>query len=108
MSSIPEKTEAARREEEERMEIERGVKLLDTSMEDTTDQDGKRSRVDSLSSHFVKICGLGSAEVFEPEDSTHPPPSAWRHCPPQLPDCPTLTAWPGQRVGTGCQSRLLG
>ena len=43
MSSIPEKTEAARREEEERMEIERGVKLLDTSMEDTTDQDGKRS-----------------------------------------------------------------
>ena len=73
MSSIPEKTEAARREEEERMEIERGVKLLDTSMEDTTDQDGKRSRVDSLSSHFVKICGLGSAEVFEPEDSTHPP-----------------------------------
>ena len=74
MSSIPEKTEAARREEEERMEIERGVKLLDTSMEDTTDQDRKRSRVDSLSSHFVKICGLGSAEVFEPEDSTHPPP----------------------------------
>ena len=74
MSSIPEKTEAARREEEERMEIERGVKLLDTSMEDTTDQDGKRSRVDSLSSHFVKICRLGSAEVFEPEDSTHPPP----------------------------------
>ena len=74
MSSIPEKTEAARREEEERMEIERGVKLLDTSMEDTTDQDGKRSRVDSLSSHFVKICGLGSADVFEPEDSTHPPP----------------------------------
>ena len=107
MSSIPEKTEAARREEEERMEIERGVKLLDTSMEDTTDQDGKRSRVDSRSSHFIKICGLGSAEVFEPEDSTHPP-SAWRHCPPQPPDCPTLTAWPGQCVGTGCQSRLLG
>ena len=107
MSSIPEKTEAARRKEEERMEIERGVKLLDTSMEDTTDQDGKRSRVDSLSSHFVKICGLGSADVFEPEDSTHPP-SAWRHYPPQHPVCPTLTAWPGQRVGTGCQSRLLG
>ena len=47
MSSIPEKTEAARRKEEERMEIERGVKLLDTSMEDTTAQDRKRSRVDS-------------------------------------------------------------
>ena len=74
MLSIPEKTEAARREEEERMEIERGVKLLDTSMEDTTDQDGKRSRVDSLSSHFVKICWLGSADVFELKDSTHPPP----------------------------------
>ena len=99
--SIPEDRAAAdRAAEEERMEIERGVKLLDTSMEDTTDQDGKRSRVDSLSSHFVKICGLGSADVFEPEDST-PPPSEWRHC-------PTLTAWPGQCVGTGCQSRLLG
>ena len=42
--SIPEDRAAADRAvEEERMEIEGGVKLLDTSMEDTTDQDGKRS-----------------------------------------------------------------
>ena len=46
------------------MELERGEKLLDTSIDESS-QDGRRNRVDSLSSHFIKV-GLGSSEVFEP------------------------------------------
>ena len=73
--SIPEdKTAADRAAEEEKMEIERGIRLLDASTDDISTQDGKRSRVDSLSSHFIRVCGLGQSEVFEASDSYHPPP----------------------------------
>ena len=72
MSPPEDKLEAAKRAEEEKMELERGEKLLDTSIDESS-QDGKRNRVDSLSSHFIKV-GLGSSEVFEPEASNHPPP----------------------------------
>ena len=72
--SIPEdKTAADRAAEEEKMEIERGIRLLDASTDDISTQDGKRSRVDSLSSHFIRVCGLGQSEVFEASDSYHPP-----------------------------------
>ena len=98
MSPPEEKTAAASRAEEEKMELERGEKLLDTSTDDIS-QDGKRSRVDSLSSHFIKVCGLGTSEVFE-TDPSHNPSPAWRHCLPLLPVSPTPTAWQGQRVGT--------
>ena len=48
--SIPEdKAAADRTAEEEKMEIERGIRLLDASTDDISTQDGKRSRVDSLS-----------------------------------------------------------
>ena len=70
--SLPEDRAAAdKKAEEEKMEIERGVRLLDNSTDDIS-QDGKCNRVDSLSSHFVKICGLGSSEVFETDPSNHP------------------------------------
>ena len=72
MSPPEDKLEAAKRAEEEKMELERGEKLLDTSIDESS-QDGKRNRVDSLSSHFIKV-GLGSSEVFEPEASNQPPP----------------------------------
>ena len=72
MSPPEDKLEAAKRAEEEKMELERGEKLLDTSIDESS-QDGKRNRVDSLSSHFIKV-RLGSSEVFEPEASSHPPP----------------------------------
>ena len=73
MSPPEEKIAAASRAEEEKMELERGEKLLDTSNDDIS-QDGKRSRVDSLSSHFIKVCGLGTSEVFETDPSHNPPP----------------------------------
>ena len=75
--SLPEdKAAADKKAAEEKMEIERGVRLLDTSTDDISSQDRKRSRVDSLSSHFIKVCGLGTSEVFEMDDSNHPlPPS---------------------------------
>ena len=51
--SIPEDKTAVdradRAAEEEKMEIERGIRLLDASTDDISTQDGKRSRVDSLS-----------------------------------------------------------
>ena len=76
--SIPEDKTAAdradRAAEEEKMEIERGIRLLDASTDDISTQDGKRSRVDSLSSHFIRVCGLKQSEVFEASDSSHPPP----------------------------------
>ena len=72
MSPPEDKLEAAKRAEEEKMELERGEKLLDTSIDESS-QDGKRNRVDSLISHFIKV-GLVSLEVFEPEASNHPPP----------------------------------
>ena len=81
--SVPEdKAASDRKAEEERMELERGVRLLDTSTDDIFSQDGKRSRVDSLSSHFIRVCGLGQSNVFEAGDSYHPPP-ARRRCLPQ-------------------------
>ena len=99
MSPPEDKLEAAKRAEEEKMELERGEKLLDTSIDESS-QDGKRNRVDSLSSHFIKV-GLGSSEVFGPDASNPPPPPpARRHCPPLPPASPTPTAWLGQRVGT--------
>ena len=74
--SIPEdKAAADRTAEEEKMEIERGIRLLDASTDD--------SRVDSLSSHFIRVCGLGQSEVFEASDSYHPSPPPRRRCLPQ-------------------------
>ena len=73
--SIPEdKAAVDRTAEEEKMEIERGIRLLDASTDNISTQDGKRSRVDSLSSHFIRVCGLGQSEVFEASDSYPPPP----------------------------------
>ena len=86
--SIPEdkaaadRTAADRTAEKEKMEIERGIRLLDASTDDISSQDRKRSRVDSLSSHFIRVCGLGQSNVFEAGDSYHPPP-ARRRCLPQ-------------------------
>ena len=71
MSPPEDKLEAAKRAEEEKMELERGEKLLNTSIDESS-QDGKRNHVDSLSSHFINVW-LGSSEVFEPEASNHPP-----------------------------------
>ena len=74
--SIPEDKTAAdradRAAEEEKMEIERGIRLLDASTDD--------SRVDLLSSHFIRVCGLGQSEVFEASDSYHPSPPPRRRC----------------------------
>ena len=82
--SLPEdKAAADRKAAEEKMEIERGVRLLDTSTDDISSQDGKRTRVDSLSSHFIRVCGLGQSEVFETDDSNLPPPPARCRCLPQ-------------------------
>ena len=97
MSPPEDKLEAAKRAEEEKMELERGEKLLDTSIDESS-QDGKRNHVDFLSSHFINVW-LGSSEVFEPEASNHPPP-ARRHCPLLQPASPTPTTWLGQRAGT--------
>ena len=73
--SIPEdKTAADRAAEEEKMKIDRGIRLLDASTDNISTQDGKRSRVDSLSSHFIRVCGLGQSKVFEASDSYHPSP----------------------------------
>ena len=72
MSPPEDKLEAAKRAEEEKMELERGEKLLDTSIDESS-QDGKRNRVDSLSSHFIKV-GLGSSEVLSRKPATTPPP----------------------------------
>ena len=83
--SIPaDKAAADRTAEEEKMEIECGIRLLDASTNNISSQDEKRSnissqdekrsRVDSLSSHFIRVCRLGQSKVFEASDSYHPPP----------------------------------
>ena len=63
MSPPEEKTAAASRAEEEKMELERGEKLLDTSTDDIS-HDGKRSCVDSLATSLMLNVTVCSNYIF--------------------------------------------
>ena len=58
--------------------------------------------------HFVKVCGLGTSEVFASNSTSMPPPSGKAPSPSLTKASPTLTAWRARLEGTKCLLSPLG
>ena len=58
--------------------------------------------------HFVKVCGLGTSEVFASNSTSMPPPSGKAPSPSLTKASPTLTAWHARLEGTKCLLSPLG